>query len=36
MDLVWTVEEAEVAARERIMWKDLSNQAISAVMYDAN
>ena len=31
MDLGWTVEEAEVAARERIMLRYLSNQAVSLV-----
>ena len=36
MDLSWTVLEAEVAARKRIMWRYLSNQAVSAVMHDAN
>ena len=35
MDLGWTAEEAEVAARERIMWRHLSSQAVSAVMHDA-
>ena len=35
MDLEWTVEEAEVAAREQIMWRHLSSQAVSAVMHDA-
>ena len=34
--LGWTVEEAEVAARERIMWRYLSNQVISAAMHDVN
>ena len=36
MNLGWTVEEAEVAAREQIMWRYLSNLAVSAVMHDAN
>ena len=36
MDLCWTVEETEVAARERIIWRYLSNQAVSAVMHDAH
>ena len=35
MDLGWTVKEAEVAARERIMWGHLSSQAVSAVMHNA-
>ena len=36
MDLDWTVEEAEVAVREQIMWMRFSNQAVSAVMHNAD
>ena len=36
MDFGWTVEEAEVRARERIMWRYLLNQTVSAAMHDAN
>ena len=32
---VRTVEEAEVEAREGIMWRHLSSQIVSAVMHDA-
>ena len=32
-DLGWNVEEAEFATRERIMWRHLSSQAVSAVMH---
>ena len=31
-----TVEEAEVAAREMIMWRNLSSQGAKAAMHDAN
>ena len=31
----WTLEEAEVAAREWIVWRHLSSQTVSAVMHDA-
>ena len=32
----WTIEEAEVAARERIVWRHLLSLAVGAVMHDAN
>ena len=35
MDLVWSVEEAEVAAKDRRIWKHVSCQAASAGMPDA-
>ena len=36
IDLEWTVEEAEVAAREWIMWRCPSTRVVSAVMHDDN
>ena len=36
LDMRWTVEEAEVAAREQIMWRHLSSQVVYAAIYDAN
>ena len=35
MDLVWSVEEAEVAAKDRRIWKHISCQAEGAGMPDA-
>ena len=32
----WTVKEAEVAARERIMWRFLSIQAAKAAMHNVS
>ena len=36
MDLGWSVEEAEVAAKDRSMWKFLVNQAAGASMHEAD
>ena len=35
IDLVWSVEEAEVAAKDRRIWKFISRQAAGAGMPDA-
>ena len=35
MELWWTVEKADLAAKEWTMWRHLSSQAVSAVMHDA-
>ena len=32
----WSVEEAEVAAQDRSIWKRLTSQAAGAEMHDAN
>ena len=36
MDLGWSVEEAEVAAKDRSVWKFLVNQAVGASMHEAD
>ena len=35
LEMGWTIEEVEVAARERIMWRHFSSQAANAAMHDA-
>ena len=36
MDLGWSVEEAEVAAKDRSVWKFHVNQAAGALMHEAD
>ena len=36
MDLGWSVEEAEVAAEDRSVWKFLVNQAAGESMHEAD
>ena len=36
MDLGWSVEEAEVAAKDRCVWKFLVHQAAGASMHEAD
>ena len=36
LGLGWSVEEAEIAAQDRTVWKILTSQAASADMHDAD
>jgi len=36
LDFGWFIEEAEVAARDRVMWRQICSQAAGAAMHDAD